>query len=72
MFQTLKYFPAKIIFMDGEVLGIFLFGIAGLLWVLVPFLDRKGSQGERSRVVTYVGLGVIVYIVILTILGWLA
>ncbi len=72
MFQTLKYFPARIIFIDGEVLGIFLFGLAGVLWVLVPFLDRKGLRGERSNVVTYIGLGVIAYIVILTILGWMA
>lgn len=72
MFQTLKYFPARILLIDGEVLGIILFGIAGVLWVLVPFLDRKGAHGERSKVVTYIGLGVIAYIIVLTILGWMA
>jgi cytochrome b6 len=72
MFQTLKYFPAKILFVDGEVLGIALFGTAGVLWVLVPFLDRQSSRGQRSKTVTYIGIGVIAYIVILTILGWMA
>ena len=36
MFQTLKFFPSKVWMIDGEVLGIALFGLAGLLWLLVP------------------------------------
>lgn len=70
MFQTLKYFPAHVLFLDGEVLGIMLFGIAGLLWMAVPFWDRKSAKGERNRVVTYIGLFAVVYIIIFTILGW--
>jgi quinol-cytochrome oxidoreductase complex cytochrome b subunit len=72
MFQTLKYFPAKVLLIDGEVLGILLFGAAGILWVLVPFLDRKSAHGEATKTVTYIGIGVIAYILLLTILGWLA
>ena len=71
MFQTLKYFPAKIWLFDGEILGILLFGVAGVLWLLVPFWDRKSSRGEKSRLVTYIGLFVVMYIIIFTILGWL-
>lgn len=71
MFQTLKYFPAKILILDGEVLGILLFGVAGLLWTLVPFWDRKSAQGERNRKITYIGIFVILYIAVFTILGWL-
>jgi cytochrome b6 len=71
MFQTLKYFPAKVFFLDGEVLGVGLFGVAGLLWLLVPFWDRDSARGEKSRLVTYAGIGIVVYIIIFTILGWL-
>ena len=71
MFQTLKYIPGKILFMDGEVLGILVFGVAGLLWTLVPFWDRKSSRGERNRFVDYVGLFVVLYILALTIVGWI-
>jgi quinol-cytochrome oxidoreductase complex cytochrome b subunit len=70
MFQTLKYFPAHVLIMDGEVLGILMFGIAGLLWMLVPFWDRKSSRGERNRLVNYVGLFAVIYILVFTILGW--
>jgi quinol-cytochrome oxidoreductase complex cytochrome b subunit len=68
MFQTLKYIPAKLWIMDGEVFGIMLFGVAGLLWMLVPFLD---TSNKRGRAMTYIGIVVIIYILTLTTLGWL-
>jgi quinol-cytochrome oxidoreductase complex cytochrome b subunit len=69
MFQTLKYIPARLWIIDGEIAGILLFGIAGLLWLLVPFLDRKSDTGKRNRLLTYAGIAVIIYVLILTILG---
>jgi quinol-cytochrome oxidoreductase complex cytochrome b subunit len=72
MFQTLKYIPGKLLFLDGEVLGILLFGFAGLLWTIVPFWDRKSAKGEQNRFVNYLGLFAVIYIIVLTIIGWLA
>jgi cytochrome b6 len=72
MFQTLKYIPSTLWFLDGEVLGILLFGFAGLLWTIVPFWDRKSSRGEQNRLVNYLGLFAVIYIIIFTIIGWLA
>lgn len=72
MFQTLKYIPGTVLVFDGEVLGILLFSLAGLLWTLVPFWDRKSSRGEKSRSINYIGLFVVLYIIILTIIGWAA
>jgi quinol-cytochrome oxidoreductase complex cytochrome b subunit len=72
MFETLKRFPAQIWVIDGEVLGIALFGVAGLLWTFVPFIDRKSSQGQKNRLLLYLGIGVVLYIIIFTIIGWLA
>jgi cytochrome b6 len=72
MFQTLKYIPGKVWFLDGEVLGIGLFGIAGLLWTVVPFWDQKSSRGEQNRLVNYLGLFAVMYIILFTIIGWLA
>jgi cytochrome b6 len=70
MFQTLKFIPAKVLFIDGEVLGIMLFAIAMLLWMVIPFLDRKSARGEKSRMLTYIGLFVVGYVILMTILGW--
>jgi quinol-cytochrome oxidoreductase complex cytochrome b subunit len=71
MFQTLKYIPGKILFFDGEVLGILLFGLGGFLWLMVPFWDRKSSRGENNRLVTYAGIFVVFYVIVLTIVGWI-
>lgn len=70
MFQTLKYIPSRVLFMDGEVLGIIVFGIAGLLWALVPFWDRSSSRGKTGRMLNAIGLFVVLYILVFTILGW--
>ena len=71
MFQTLKYIPGKLWLFDGEVFGIMLFGLAGLLWLLIPFWDRKSLRGEKNRLMTYAGIVVVLYIILLTTIGWL-
>lgn len=72
MFQSLKYLPANIFFIEGEVFGILLFGLAGLLWLLVPFWDRKSSRGQQNVFINYIGLFVVIFIIVLTILGWIS
>ena len=71
MFQTLKYIPGKVFVIDGEILGILVFGLGGLLWLLVPFWDRKSSRGERNRFINYAGLFMVIYIIVLSIIGWI-
>jgi len=50
-FQTLKMIPSKVMSMDGEVLGILAFGLAGGLCFALPFLEtllgRRGSLWVR-------------------------
>ena len=62
MFQALKLIPSKVLFIEGELLGLMSFNIAGLLWVLTPFFDRKASRGERSPGFTVLGIAIIVFI----------
>ncbi|MEW6196530.1 MAG: cytochrome b N-terminal domain-containing protein [Bacteroidota bacterium] len=72
MFQTLKYFPANIWFVEGEMLGIILFAAAGILWLMVPFWDTKSSRGQKNRLINYIGLFAVIFIIVLTILGWIS
>ncbi len=72
MFHTLKLIPAHVLSIDGEVLGVLLFSISGLLWFLVPLWDRKTKAGEKSYLLTYSGIFVIIYIIIFTIVGYIA
>jgi cytochrome b6 len=70
MFETLKLIPAKILFFDGEVIGILVFLVGGLVWLFIPFLDR--SKGPRRRFIfTLFGLLVALYIVAMTVVGYL-
>lgn len=71
MFETLKFIPARIGFLEGEQVGILAFGLAGLLWLLLPFFDRNGS-GRGQRWITGLGIFALVYITAMTIYGYLA
>jgi cytochrome b6 len=72
MFQTLKYIPAKVLFMDGEVLGILAFGVGGLFWMLVPFLNRTPGHGTRKLVFNIIGVFIVLFIAVMTVIGYLA
>ncbi len=71
MFQTLKLIPAKILIFDGEVIGIMAFALGGLFWLLVPFLDKPTRPGKRSSIFTAIGLVVVLFIVAMTVYGYL-
>jgi cytochrome b6 len=70
LFQTLKYIPAKVWFIDGDVLGVLVMGAGAALWVFVPFLDRQSARGEKSPAFTTIGWVLIVYIVGMTLVGY--
>ena len=72
MFQTLKYIPARIFSLDGEVLGILAFGLGGVLWLLVPFIDRGPATAKWSQIIRRAGIVIVIYIVILTTLAYVS
>ena len=72
MFQTLKYLPSHILGIEGEVAGILAFGLGGLFLLLIPILDRRTARGQPSRLFTWIGIAVILYMVLFTILGYTA
>jgi cytochrome b6 len=72
MFQTLKYLPATILGIEGEIVGILGFGLGGLFLMVLPFLDRGAEHGGRSTVFTWIGIGIIVFVIVMTYLGYTA
>jgi len=48
MFQSLKYLPAHILGIEGEIVGIVAFGLGGLFLLLIPFLDRRPRAASRA------------------------
>jgi quinol-cytochrome oxidoreductase complex cytochrome b subunit len=71
MFQTLKLIPSKVLFIDGELLGIFAFGAAGVIWLLLPFWERRAG-GRAHALVTGAGVFALAYIAMMTVYGWVA
>jgi cytochrome b6 len=70
MFQTLKYLPPHILGLEGEMVGLMGFALAGVFLLLIPFLDRRAARGEPSPLFTWIGIGIIVFIIVLTYLGY--
>jgi cytochrome b6 len=71
-FEALRLLPAKIMGIEGELLGVLGIGLGLLLWALLPWWDRRPA--ERGRPVWVMALGVIVLLgfSLLTYLGWRA
>ena len=72
MFQTLKLLPAHVLGVEGETIGVVAFAVGGLVLALVPFLDRAAARGERSRLITFVTLALIAYMITFTLWGYLS
>ncbi|MGH9881130.1 MAG: cytochrome bc complex cytochrome b subunit, partial [Pyrinomonadaceae bacterium] len=73
MFQTLKYIPAKIFMFDGEVIGILFFMIAGAALLVIPFINRSPEQYPHRRMIFNVfGIIALLYIIVMTVVGYLA
>jgi cytochrome b6 len=69
VFQTLKYFPAKVWFVDSELLGLMVFSLAALIWLVVPFLDYKAGFGRVTRFFTGLGIFALGYIIVMSALA---
>jgi quinol-cytochrome oxidoreductase complex cytochrome b subunit len=72
MFQLLKLLPAHVLGLEGEMLGVLGFGLAAMVLVFLPFLDRGAAEGRSSRLVTIGGGVALAYMFVFTIYGYFA
>jgi cytochrome b6 len=71
MFQTLKIVPAHVGVFEGERVAILGFGLLLALIAAVPLLDTNGNRQPISRVFTILGWGLLLYVLFMTISGYL-
>ncbi len=72
MFQTLKVLPAHVLGMEGELLGFLVINAAGLIWLLVPFLDRNPVSGNRVTLFfSVLGWAALAYMAAMTVAAYL-
>ena len=70
MFETLKLIPAKILFIEGELLGILGFMVLFIAWFFTPILDRVHDK-PRSFWFPVLGILSLLYIAGFTIYGYM-
>ena len=70
-FQALKMLPAHILFLEGELVGIIGFSLGGLIWAIVPFIDRKAAVDQKSKLFTAFGYFVLTFIIFMTLYGYM-
>ncbi len=71
MFQTLKYIPAHVFGIEGEVLGVLGFMVIIVAWLFVPFWEIKAKPNRKVRPMVIIGIVAIVYMLGMTAAGYL-
>jgi len=69
-YQLLKFLPAKLAGIDGELLGVMGIGLGVMLWALFPVWDRWDPARPRKFWTKLVGIAALIIFAVLTILGW--
>jgi cytochrome b6 len=70
-FHTLKLIPSQVWFLEGELLGLFAMAGAVLVWMLVPFWIPALEKKRKHALVTGIGVFVVSYLAVFTVLGYL-
>jgi len=65
LFQTLKIFPPKILFINGDTIVVFLIMIAGILMFLLPFIDNRPSE-RKGHIISLSAYLFIIYAVVMS------
>ena len=66
LFQTLKIFPAHVLFVSGEKLAVLLMLLVGVFLFFLPFFDDKPS-GTKGKVITLLAYVFILYALIMSV-----
>jgi len=66
LFQTLKIFPAHVLFISGEMLAVLLMIFACVLFFFLPFFDNK-PFGTKGQIITLLAYVFILYALVMSV-----
>ncbi|MDJ0625500.1 MAG: cytochrome bc complex cytochrome b subunit [Candidatus Caenarcaniphilales bacterium] len=69
-FEILKWMPPSVGPINGEFIGVALFGGASVLLFAVPFWDPKTKAGKFGKIATYYGVFALIGLIVFTILAY--
>jgi len=62
LFQTLKIFPAHMLFIEGETLAVILILLGAVLFFFLPVLDTDPA-GKKGKIITIIAIFFLIYAV---------
>ncbi|MCA9413242.1 MAG: cytochrome bc complex cytochrome b subunit [Candidatus Omnitrophica bacterium] len=71
-FQVLKVFGNWFPGLTGEIMGMALFTLGGLIWAVIPLYDMNNKNAARARTATWIGFVVLATVIVFTIWGYSA
>jgi cytochrome b6 len=72
MFQALKFLPAHVGPLEGELAGLAVFNLGAIAWFFLPLWDKwSGTGSPKAKLITLMGVAIVAFIVIMTILGYM-
>jgi cytochrome b6 len=66
LFQTLKIFPSKILFLQGETIAVLLILLAAVLFFFLPLIDNKPTE-RKGKVITLTAYAFVVFAITMTV-----
>ena len=66
LFQTLKIFPAKILFVTGDTVAVLLILLAAALFFFLPLLDNKPAE-RKGKIITILAFLLVVFAVAMSV-----
>jgi cytochrome b6 len=66
LFQTLKIFPAKVLFVTGDTVAVLLILLAAALFFFLPLIDNKPA-GRKGKIITACAFLLVVYAVAMSV-----
>ncbi|MDP3980410.1 MAG: cytochrome b N-terminal domain-containing protein, partial [Chlamydiota bacterium] len=69
-YQVLKQLPSKILMISGELVGVLLFNIVGLVWFLIPFWEKLLPENKKNLTINILGSITLLYLLIMTAWGY--
>jgi len=66
LFQTLKIFPAKILFVTGDTIAVLLILLAAVLFFFLPLIDNKPAE-RKGKIITACAFLLVVYAVAMSV-----
>ena len=67
MFQALRIMPSTVFGLDGRLVIFGFFALLGIVWTLIPWLDKGAAEGQPSRTIHRGGMVLLAALIVMTI-----